>query len=298
MSDLSAPAPENTDFRLPSGVQPSKRDRAKQALRETGTALDTPTETVQAKTKELISPDEPADKAPDAPADNAPDGDDDTAPKKLTLADIAEQTGLDKKALYETEFQLDGASVSLGQMKDFYRANIKNADRLSSLDMLEVQHRSDRMTTIKDIDQLVKLLPRNALSNEYLTEVNRQAGQIAQRETEKLLQVMPELQDPINFNAARASMKSVVESYGLTGSDIDNIVDHRWIVALNDLAKLKGLQASAKAIQPDKKTGDSRPASANAITAARASTNQTIKAAKAGDRTAQVSAITNLIGKR
>jgi hypothetical protein len=298
---------------LPQGIKPSKRERAQAQLRDTGKLVDTPKENGLDIARALIGkpdPISPPGTEPDAASLNgslpqeggAGDGQggdpDNQQQQRPTLKDLANKLEVKTADLYNVEVGIGGDAdhkKTIGELKDFYLDNHVKAERLANLDRLEVAHTTEKMTTIRDLDQLVGLLPPQALSKEYLAAVQQQAQVMARAETQKLLQVLPDFAKPEIFHAAQTAMIETAQAYGLTDADVSNIVDHRWLVALNDLAKLKGLQLAASAAKPVPRTPDRKPATSNPITAAQASAAAVKRKAKQGDRNAQISAISNLI---
>lgn len=302
MSELAAPkpdaAPQQRREDLP--VQESRRARLKreqmQGQDESGIKAPNANELV----RDVIA-DQAEPAAKPRPEGEQP-GDDDApqaaAPRKLK--ELAKELGVDAKALYETRIPLGDAAdkdISLGELKDFYRQNQAGIERLQRLDHEEVNFRSERAQAIQQLDQLVRYLPGDALNPNYLQAVQQQAQVIAKAETGKLLQAMPDLQDPATFQAVHGQMLETAQAYGLSESDVGNIIDHRWIMALRDLAQLKGLQKKAASAVPESKNLASKPNSMTPDKAAQAKERQTLTLAKKGNREAKQLAVRNLLMK-
>lgn len=257
-NDGARPAP------IQPGIKPSKRERDKlkagtPAKPETATeiesagAADKLIETGAVKEKEPEAG-KPENKIGEpAAGEGVGDG-------KLTFKELAEKLEINPKDLYSMEVPDGlgtGGSVTLGEMKDFYRQNIGNLERLQDLDRGEVQLRTERGKAIRDLDQLVSLLPKDAVSPQYIQAVTEQSRRIAQNELQRLVEVAPEFKDPMGFQNARVAMAATAEAYGLTASEVDNIIDHRWILALHDLSKLRVAKEKAGKLVPDVSGGRS-----------------------------------------
>lgn len=84
--------------------------------------------------------------------------------------------------------------------------------------------------------------------------------QMLAREQQALSQKIPEFSDPAKRPAFIASIVEAAKDYGISSEELGGIVDHRVIVALKDLARLKGINKAASSVVP-KKTANKPPVS-------------------------------------
>jgi len=306
MSESQAPivdAPQKTINPL-EGVRPSKKQREAERAAQAAPpkpAAQAPTDPkpqhsdattdVAPKDKAPGSPDEP-DKAPGSP--DEPVGD---APKPKTLKEFAQSVGVDPKELYalEVPYGDNGETMSLGDIKDVYKELAPNIERLREVDRLEVQHRVERSNLIRDLDNLVKLLPPQALKPEYIVAVQQQAKIMAQAEMGKLVQIFPEWQNPLQYEVAVTDMVGVANNYGLTPDEVGNIIDHRWIQALYDLAQYRKRESAAHSALKVPPKAAKLAASTNPARLASGSELKQREQAKKGNKSAQSNLVAGLL---
>lgn len=214
----------------------------------------------------------------------------------LTIKDLAARLEMKPAQLYGVEIPIgdNGERITLGELKDKYKELAPNVERLQAIDRIEVEQRADRANTIRELDHLVKMLPPQALSPEFIASAQQQMRVIAQGETQKLLQIFPDWQDPVHYQQAVAGMVDVAKGYGLTPAEVAGIVDSRWIQALHDLAQYRKRESVARSLKPDTKAGQ-RPAVSPSRNAAAAQQAATVSKAKRGDRMAQEAAVSALL---
>ena len=166
----------------------------------------------------------------------------------VSMDHIAGELEVDAKDLYEMEIPMGRGqeAISLGEMKDQYLEFKGKHERLLNVDLEESNLRASQVKAHGDLSNLMELLPQGALDERYMAEVKRQTSARAGIETQKLLEVLPDWANPISYKEAKNNMSSMVQEYGLTGKDLDNVMDHRWIIMINDLAKLKAERVQAQ----------------------------------------------------
>lgn len=75
----------------------------------------------------------------------------------------------------------------------------------------------------------------------------REMEQLRARETNLMLEKVPELKDRERAPKVLARIADTAEQYGLSRDELMSITDHRVIVALRDLARMKAAQGEGKA---------------------------------------------------
>ena len=93
---------------------------------------------------------------------------------------------------------------------------------------------------------------------QYMGQLQQQAQQAEQQqqaqmhqalavENERLLGVRPEWRDPAAFSAAKETMKQYARSVGFQDAELNQILDHRYMVILDHAARYQALQAATPA---------------------------------------------------
>jgi hypothetical protein len=222
---------------------------------------------------------------------------DNTGAKTRTLKDLAAELKIDAKEIYSTVVPVgDNENMTIGELKDAYKQLAPKRERLEAIDRLEVEQRVERATMIRELDNIVKHLPPQALTAEYQNAVKQQMGMISQQETQKLLQIFPEWQEPMKYQTAVDGMLGAAQSYGLTPAEVANIVDHRWIQALHDLSVYQSKEKAAKTLLKDKTHLGKAPV--NTSTAAQsgsASNSRPARNSKVNNRESQAERVAKLL---
>ena len=88
---------------------------------------------------------------------------------------------------------------------------------------------------------------KNAAIQQQLGTIQQQRQQlIAQslpQEREKMLQMVPEWQDPKNFESAREAISKYAPTRGITPAELGGLYDHRFMAILHDASRAAALQA-------------------------------------------------------
>lgn len=175
--------------------------------------------------QELSSPPaEGGDTGEDTQApDEAPEGADE-APQPMTLAEAATKLGIEPAELYDLAITTgDGETVTLGDLKDAYQnrtaAQRESAEREAALDSREAQVIADQQ--VWSVLAATGQLPRGTLeaARNYLADHNS-------RQTDILMQLVPELQDDAKLDNFRRDMVRVLGEVGLKPQEIA-LSDHR-----------------------------------------------------------------------
>lgn len=85
----------------------------------------------------------------------------------------------------------------------------------------------------------------DAAINSYMGEREKAFASIRQREQAAMLDAIPEWKDSERAKAETQRIREIAMSYGFTSADIDNIIDHRIVVLLRDLANSRNLKEQA-----------------------------------------------------
>ena len=172
-------------------------------------------------------------------------------PEKVSLEEIAKHLDIDAKDLYEMHVPLAGGkeSISLGEMKDKFATWSAQSERLSQVEKLAQEQQQSMQRDLKTVEALAELIPAFAQDQRVISQVNQYLAQKSGQEFQRLMTVNPSWKNPDYAIAQRQAMIDTAKEYGLTDSDVGSIVDHRWILALQDLAGLKAKISEASSFQ-------------------------------------------------
>jgi len=241
-----------------------------------------------------------ADDTGDIEADET-EGDDETDESETDeveafgLDALAEKLGVEKSDLYEVAIPLgDGREpVTLGQLKDNYQDAERLADERTALDDERSALSVEAMRTRDEISRIASYLPD--VPPELMQAVQEQHREHLTQEYNALLNAVPEWKDKAQHLADREAMISHLQGYGFRPTDLDNVLDHRLLKYVRDNMQRDQRIAKAKESAVLHKTAPKNPKPASKAKQQSAALARLHKAAKAGNKQAQVSLVENLI---
>lgn len=167
-----------------------------------------------------------------------PKGEDPQKDGKLdTLEAIAKKLGLDVSALYDVAIPQPGSGedrVTIGQLADL--AKDKGRLELDRLEFDEARAKSeaDLLRARQELNALVAMLPKRALSDELLGKVAEKMREAKQQARTATLEVISEWQDEATETADREEMTKHLAPYGFGDKYLDTITDARTIKYIRD----------------------------------------------------------------
>lgn len=158
--------------------------------------------------------------------------------KPKTLNDLAETLGVEVAELYDLEIPLgvgDGDEVkTLGEFKDIAQNSAQlEVDRLA----WEEQKTQDEQRILRsnqELAELVKMLPRAALSEQFLNAVRERRTEAMRAEDMATLDAIPNWKNDDSRAAERARMAEHLSAYGFPSDYLDHVVDHRTVKYIRD----------------------------------------------------------------
>lgn len=168
-----------------------------------------------------------------------------------SLSEAAERLGMEPSELYKLKLTTgDGETVSLGEIKDAWQDRAarerETAQRATELDTREAAVLADQRLWGELGDQLGQ-----TLSAETRTQLQERLAERDRVERRKTLEAMPELADPARFDAFRDRVAGELEGYGYKPHEIV-VGDHRHLVILRDLIRMKDRLAKLEEYRPEK----------------------------------------------
>ena len=192
-----------------------------------------------------------------------------------TINALAERLGVDVKDLFDIEFALgnqaggDGESRTLGQLKDLaVEHDSLEVDRLR-FEETKTKREAEFVRANAELQDLVNMLPKNAVSPELLQVVANKRAAIVEREKGLTLTAIPEWNDSDTETTDRTAMREHLGGYGFSQGYLESVTDHKTLKYIRDnmqrqqriervLAQVKqvnkpGHKPSAKATPPAKR---------------------------------------------
>lgn len=180
---------------------------------------------------------------PDAKANGAGDGESEKPGesqekgKPETINEFAEMHGVDVKDLYAMKFNFgegDGESRTLSELKDIAsNANQFEVDRLT-FEETKTKRETDFVRANAELQDLVNMLPKNAVTPELLQVIANKRAAAVEREHGLTLTAIPEWNDSDKEATERTSMREHLSAYGFAPGYLDSIADHKTLKYIRD----------------------------------------------------------------
>ena len=169
-------------------------------------------------------------------SESEPEPDESLDPKTL-----AERLGIDVDEVYGIKFKYgdDGESMSLGELKDL-GTRVKTIDQ--EAETLEVDRTSlenDNMTSRAEIQNIVSMLPMEAITPQLVAAARQQHNNLVQNERVALLSAIPAWTEPTVELEARGEILENLKQYGFKAVEVNHMMDHRLIKMIHDFTRLK-----------------------------------------------------------
>ena len=183
-------------------------------------------------------PDEPEQPAEGDEEGEADDGDGGDAPP-ASLDDVAKRLGMTRQEFNAIPVQVGGDTLTLGELK----AKLPELARLDkdreALDDERGNWELERVASYRNINAIVDQLPRGAITQGVLRQLEQQHENTRNRELENLHFARPRWADPTYSEGARQKILAVAKSYGFSRVEIEGLMDHRFILWAQDDAELR-----------------------------------------------------------
>lgn len=175
-------------------------------------------------------------KGDDQDGDKAP-GEDQKEAKLETFDDVAAKLGVDASDLYKLAITQPGDGedrVTIGELADI----AKNKGQLE-LDRLEFdesksKREADLMRAQQEINEIVSLLPKSAISKDLLTTIGKKMAQQQDRERGLTLSTIPEWKNEQLEADDRKAITEHLSTYGYADNYLEQVHDHRALKYYRD----------------------------------------------------------------
>jgi hypothetical protein len=172
----------------------------------------------------------------DQESESDPDPDESLDPKAL-----AEKLGIGVDEIYGIKFNYgdDGESLSLGELKDL-GVRVKTIEQeAETLEVDRISLENDNMTSRAEIQNIVSLLPMDAITPQLVAAARQQHDNLVRDERVALLSAIPAWNEPGAELAARGEILENLKQYGFREVEVNHMMDHRLIKMVHDFTRLK-----------------------------------------------------------
>jgi len=221
-SQNTAEAPEATE--TPEAGKSEKSALEKVAELLTGDDLETETKS------------EATDTDGDQDSESKSEATNKTKPK--TLEGLAEALGVKVADLYEIEIPLgitdESESMTLGQFKDIAKESAQfEVDKLTWAEQ-KTQDEQRILRSNQELAELVSMLPKSALSEQFLQSVRTRRAEAMRAEEIATLDAIPGWKNDDVKAAERTRMAEHLSAYGFPVDYLDSVIDHRTTKYIRD----------------------------------------------------------------
>lgn len=160
------------------------------------------------------------------------EGEEPEAPPKINYADevkVPMPSGVDEE-------------VTIGKLKDFYVDHVHATNRLQK-QQAEVTRERAQVSAL--LNEVMPHIPEHA--REAALRVH---GERLKVEQQMLLRNRPEWQQATAFTADQGRMFALANQYGVSAEELQAVSDHRYVLMLDDFAKLREKVDGAERAKP------------------------------------------------
>jgi hypothetical protein len=149
------------------------------------------------------------------------------------------------KVDYNIEVPLvNGEKMTVGKLKDYYQANQKQATDFIERENSVLRH-------LEEVNRLTQYL--DVIPPEVKQQAALEMQHTIKQEFTRMLDVIPQWKDAVEFNKGKDSIYTLAKEYGLE-RDIGQVSDHRVIKLLYDYSRIRDNLQAAKEMKPMKQT--------------------------------------------
>lgn len=222
---------------------------------ETGNALD--------QVAALLAGEEPEDNLEETSQGSESSPETDAKGKPKTLADLAETLGLEVKDLYEIAVPFDtgnneAETRTLGEIKD--AISDRDSFEVDRLTWEEDRQKAEAkiLRSNQELQELVSMLPRSALSQDLLEKVARKRARLMETEEKLTRDAIPTWVDDQVETRDREAMSEHLADYGFPANYLDQVIDHRTLKYIRDnMLRQKRIERALEQVKTVKRPGHS-----------------------------------------
>lgn len=212
-----------------------------------------------------------------------------------SLKALAAKLGIEPADLYGVKVPMpNGEPMTIGQLKDNAKAmgefEAAQAEWDKAVGLQRVAHAQER----EEVAELLRMLPQHLLTPAMVNRARESAAQFKEQQAAKLLDLVPEWRDSVQYAADRKVMEAHVEQYGFRKDELASLLDARLMAYIRANARREArtseLIKRLKGASPIGRGFKGNQAKVKAANAARAD-----RAAATGTQAQKLAQIDNLL---
>ena len=166
-----------------------------------------------------------------------------------SLQTLAEKSGLTLDEVYAVAVPLgDGRDpTTLGALKDQFQDYSRLVEKTETFEVSRLEFENNMIRSRAELQEIVKLLPQGAVTDELIAEASRTYAETRQKEQTALLAIKPDWKDPAAYSLAQDQILETASEYGFNRADLNAVMDHRLIKLLHDFHVMRKRFADANA---------------------------------------------------
>lgn len=189
----------------------------------------------------------PGEGDPEAGEEGSPD-----EPAQLTIDLVAEKLGLSKDELNKVEVRVGPDTLTLGELKAKLPELAKLETKRVEFDSRVGEWELSKIDTERQILAVVDSFPPGSVPPQVLAAIEQRANRERHKQAGLLNSARPQWGDPKYAEAQRVAINSAMAKYGFSPSELSTVVDHRYVLAMQDFAaalgKLEGLKTAGRKV--------------------------------------------------
>lgn len=175
--------------------------------------------------------------------DESPDNDEveNDQDEDLDANGLAEKLNITVAELYKVKFKYGdkGESLTLGELKDVGARANQLDDEAEMLIDDRTRLDNDNMKSRVEIQNIVSLLPAEALTPELMQKSKEQHESLVRQERIALHETIPGWKEPSVELEARLAMNAHLAEYGFKEVEANYMIDHRLIKFIHDMTVMR-----------------------------------------------------------
>ena len=182
---------------------------------------------------------EPAAEDLDDPGTGADDAGGPSGNEPVTLKELAESMELETRELYDVEISVGkDETITLGALKDSFKEFKTLKAGQAKFEERKTSSENEIMVAKRQIEQLVQIgAQTGSINPQVLQQLEVIHGENVARERKAVLQAIPEWSDSVTREADFARIYPYAAQFGFSKLEVDNQLDHRVHMMLNQSAK-------------------------------------------------------------
>jgi hypothetical protein len=174
--------------------------------------------------------------SPDEPGEGGEGGEGE--PEPLTLDAVAERLELTKAELNQALVRVGPDTMTLGELKAKLPELAKLDETRAQFDERVGTWELQKVDAERQILAVIDSFPPGSVPPAVFAAVEARHNQERQRQAGLLVSARPSWGDPKFVETQRGAINKIMSKYGLSAAELATVVDHRFVLAMQDFAAL------------------------------------------------------------